>query len=256
MKRSSVIQTRELTDILPPKTTHPLFTHLQLTPMLCQGTSIRPYATNTEVNHNPHRKKRKRIHEPTHTLFLLFDKNDNRPFTKTVKSKHQYPRNEETMQLFPKLTPEERDQLIETIYTGTLAINLLLLPCILSATPDLLSRYELLNLSMGIPAAAGAILIKRVQRQSTPLDRLLGYTAIGNSTAGIDMLFWHFFPQAALTFIICTILATALVITAQYTSNPKEEQAIPSTPQDNYQETTPNNQQKNTRRRKKHTRSR
>src|SRR5436853_6007795 len=89
--------------------------------------------------------------------------------------KCQKPKSEEnTRPLFSKLTPEERDQLIETIYTGTLAINLLLLPCILSTPPDLLSQWELLNLSVGIPAAAGAILAKRVQRHSTPIDRYLG----------------------------------------------------------------------------------
>lgn len=157
--------------------------------------------------------------------------------------------------LFSKLTPEERSQLIETIYTGTLAINLLLLPCILSTTPDTPSQFELLNLSMGIPAAAGAILTKRTQKQSTWIDRYLGRTAIINSTIGIGILLWHFFPLATITFAICTGLATILVIAAHNAYAPEEDQTPSETSQDNHQE-PPSQQRTNTKRRKVRTRSR
>src|SRR5437763_52326 len=138
--------------------------------------------------------------------------------------------------LFSKLTTEERDQLIETIYTGTLAINLLLLPCILSTPPDSLSYCGLINLSMGIPAAAGAILAKRVQKHSTPLDHFLGYTAVMNSTIGISFLLWHFLGPATLIFIGSTIGSALIVIVAQHTSSPKEEQCPPESSEDTHQE--------------------
>ena len=113
---------------------------------------------------------------------------------------------------FYKLPSEQRSKILDTIYTATLAINLLFLQNLLDASPEHFTDVALINFAVGIPASAGAVLSKRIHQRSTPLDRFMGMIALINTTVGVAAALWRFSLQISITFVICTFLAAILVL--------------------------------------------
>ncbi|WP_338253477.1 hypothetical protein [Dictyobacter halimunensis] len=114
--------------------------------------------------------------------------------------------------LFRNLTQEQRSQLQDAVYAGALAINLLFLQNLITTTPNHETHAALINFAVGIPAAAGAILSKRLHQRSTYVDRLMGYLSLCNTTAGVAFALWHFSPDVSITFLLSTGCAAALII--------------------------------------------
>jgi hypothetical protein len=118
--------------------------------------------------------------------------------------------------LFWKLPEEQRSKLLDTIYASTLAINLFLFQSLIGTTPDFFISGTLINIAVGIPASAGAILAKRIQQRSTPIDKRMGYLAFLNTTVAIGASLWRFSPEIGVTFLVCALCATLLVFYAHH----------------------------------------
>ncbi|SRR5579883_3147336 len=149
--------------------------------------------------------------------------------------------------LFYKLPFEQRSHLLDTIYTATLAINLLFLQSLLSASSNHMINVALINFSVGIPGSAGAVIARRIHQSSTPIDRTLGSIALLNTVAGVTAALWRFSPEISLTFIGSAFMAAILVIIGHNlypVPSQSDNHQTAATPLPEYPPSTPHQEQK------------